>query len=155
MGIVGAPRLSTLVNQRWVYYSKTHSRSAIADYAASKAAVISMNSTLRTELDNQLSKMDTTSWLLKPAFFTSYKVPGIRTTLVCPGYVSTSLFQTIRCEYSPSDQKCFDTFRSQTHRRRFKDSSSLRSSLLMLSSPLLLPSIRNCHKQSWSHFTRN
>lgn len=64
-----------------------------------------MNSILRTELDNQLSKMDTTSWLLKPAFFTSYKVPGIRTTLVCPGYVSTSLFQTIRCEYSPSDQK--------------------------------------------------
>ncbi|KAL9713142.1 hypothetical protein Ac2012v2_004383 [Leucoagaricus gongylophorus] len=58
MGIVGAPRLT--------------------DYAASKAAVISMNSTLRTELDNH------------------YKVPGIRTTLVCPGYVSTSLFQTIR-----------------------------------------------------------
>ena len=58
MGIVGAPRLSTLVESTTL---KTHSRSAIADYAASKAAVISMNSILRTELDNQLSKMDTTS----------------------------------------------------------------------------------------------
>lgn len=58
MGIIGVPRLS--------------------DYAASKAAVISMNNILRAELDN------------------NYKAPGIRTTLVCPGHVLTQLFQTVR-----------------------------------------------------------
>jgi len=38
-------------------------------------------------------------------FFTSYKAPGIRTTLVCPGHVLTQLFQTVHCKYGPSDPK--------------------------------------------------
>ncbi|KXN92300.1 Short-chain dehydrogenase/reductase family 16C member 6 [Leucoagaricus sp. SymC.cos] len=58
MGIVGAPWMS--------------------DYNASKAAVISLNETLRSELDNH------------------YNAPGIRTTVVCPGYTLTPLFSTLR-----------------------------------------------------------
>ncbi|KAF9448248.1 retinal short-chain dehydrogenase/reductase [Macrolepiota fuliginosa MF-IS2] len=56
MGILGAPRMT--------------------DYGASKAAVISLNDTLRFELDNQ------------------YNAPGIRTTVVCPGHILTPLFST-------------------------------------------------------------
>ncbi|EKM79866.1 hypothetical protein AGABI1DRAFT_113127 [Agaricus bisporus var. burnettii JB137-S8] len=56
MGIVGSPQMT--------------------DYCGSKAAVRSLNETLRFELDNH------------------YKAPGIRTTLVCPGHTRTRLFAT-------------------------------------------------------------
>ncbi|RXK38820.1 hypothetical protein M231_03875 [Tremella mesenterica] len=46
----------------------------MADYCASKAAVISLHSCLRFELDNR------------------YKAPGIRTTLVIPSFVQTYMF---------------------------------------------------------------
>jgi len=49
----------------------------MSDYSASKAATISLNESLRYELDNR------------------YKCPKIRTTLVLPGHVSTSMFDTI------------------------------------------------------------
>jgi len=49
----------------------------MADYCASKSAVISLNESLRYELDNR------------------YRCPNIRTTLVCPGHVHTPMFRTI------------------------------------------------------------
>jgi len=49
----------------------------LTDYAASKAAAISLDQTLRLELDHH------------------YKAPGIRTTLVCPGHILSPLFSTI------------------------------------------------------------
>ncbi|VDC06189.1 unnamed protein product [Peniophora sp. CBMAI 1063] len=48
-----------------------------SDYNASKAALISLNESLRYELD------------------TRYNAPGVRTTLVCPGHVLTPMFNTI------------------------------------------------------------
>ncbi|KAF8639862.1 hypothetical protein AX17_001117 [Amanita inopinata Kibby_2008] len=47
------------------------------DYNASKAAVISMHESLRYELDKR------------------YKCPKIRTTLVCPGHITTPMFSSI------------------------------------------------------------
>jgi len=49
----------------------------LTDYSASKAAAISLDQTLRLELDHH------------------YKTPGIRTTLVCPGHILSPLFATI------------------------------------------------------------
>ncbi|KIK04704.1 hypothetical protein K443DRAFT_675718 [Laccaria amethystina LaAM-08-1] len=49
----------------------------MSDYNASKAAAISLNRTLRWELDNR------------------YRCPKIRTTLVCPAHINTSMFETI------------------------------------------------------------
>ena len=49
----------------------------IADYCASKAAVINLHQSLRFELDNR------------------YKCPRIRTTLLLPSFISTSLFSNI------------------------------------------------------------
>jgi len=46
------------------------------DYSASKAALINLNRSLRSELDKR------------------YKCPAIRTTLVCPGHIHTALFNT-------------------------------------------------------------
>jgi len=46
------------------------------DYSASKAALINLNRSLRSELDKR------------------YKCPAIRTTLVCPGHIHTALFTT-------------------------------------------------------------
>jgi len=46
----------------------------MTDYCASKAAVVSLHESLRYELDKR------------------YKCPKIRTTLVCPGHVSTPMF---------------------------------------------------------------
>ncbi|KAL1737884.1 hypothetical protein HDZ31DRAFT_51729, partial [Schizophyllum fasciatum] len=50
----------------------------MADYNASKAAVISLNKSLRYELDKR------------------YECPGIRTTVVCPGHVWTKMFKDVR-----------------------------------------------------------
>ncbi|PPQ66592.1 hypothetical protein CVT26_009492 [Gymnopilus dilepis] len=50
----------------------------IADYSASKAAVIRLHESLRYELDKK------------------YKCPQIRTTLVCPGHVLTPMFRTVK-----------------------------------------------------------
>lgn len=49
----------------------------MSDYCASKAAVIGLHESLRYELDKR------------------YKCPNIRTTLVCPGHVTTSMFQAV------------------------------------------------------------
>jgi len=49
----------------------------LSDYCASKAALISLHETLRYELDAR------------------YKCPSIRTTLVLPGYMQTSMFSTV------------------------------------------------------------
>ncbi|KIM46413.1 hypothetical protein M413DRAFT_441506 [Hebeloma cylindrosporum] len=49
----------------------------MTDYCASKAAVIGLHESLRYELDK------------------IYKCPQIRTTLVCPGHVQTSMFSTV------------------------------------------------------------
>lgn len=49
----------------------------IADYNASKAALISLHESLRYELDHQ------------------YKTPAIRTTLVVTGHILTRLFSTV------------------------------------------------------------
>jgi len=49
----------------------------LSDYCASKAALISLHETLRYELDAR------------------YKCPDIRTTLVLPGHVQTSMFSTV------------------------------------------------------------
>ncbi|KAG8218547.1 hypothetical protein J3R82DRAFT_4188 [Butyriboletus roseoflavus] len=48
----------------------------MSDYSASKAALLNMHESLRYELDKR------------------YHSPGIRTTLVCPGYIRTPLFST-------------------------------------------------------------
>jgi len=49
----------------------------MADYCASKAAVVGLHESLRYELDKR------------------YKCPQIRTTLVCPGHVLTPMFKTV------------------------------------------------------------
>ena len=49
----------------------------VADYCASKAAVINLHQSLRFELDNR------------------YKTPLIRTTLLLPSFISTTLFSDI------------------------------------------------------------
>ncbi|KAG6832146.1 hypothetical protein H0H92_004877 [Tricholoma furcatifolium] len=50
---------------------------SLADYCAAKAAVISLHESLRYELD------------------TKYSCPQVRTTLVTPGHISTSMFNTV------------------------------------------------------------
>ncbi|KAJ7639064.1 retinal short-chain dehydrogenase/reductase [Roridomyces roridus] len=54
-----------------------HGVAQMTDYCASKAALINLNRSLRSELDKR------------------YKTPGIRTTLVCPGHIHTALFSTL------------------------------------------------------------
>ena len=49
----------------------------LADYNASKAALISLHESLRYELDHQ------------------HKAPGVRTTLVVAGHVLTQMFSTV------------------------------------------------------------
>ncbi|KAJ6490334.1 retinal short-chain dehydrogenase/reductase [Mycena vitilis] len=55
-----------------------HPVAQMTDYSASKAALINLNRSLRSELDKR------------------YKCPAIRTTLVCPGQIHTALFATIK-----------------------------------------------------------
>ncbi|KAJ7368559.1 retinal short-chain dehydrogenase/reductase [Mycena albidolilacea] len=55
----------------------THGVAQMTDYSASKAALINLNRSLRSELDKR------------------YKCPAIRTTLVCPGHIHTPLFATV------------------------------------------------------------
>ncbi|KAJ7682549.1 retinal short-chain dehydrogenase/reductase [Mycena polygramma] len=55
-----------------------HGVAQMTDYSASKAALINLNRSLRSELDKR------------------YKCPAIRTTLVCPGQIHTALFATIK-----------------------------------------------------------
>ena len=52
--------------------------SILADYAASKAALINLHESLRYELDHV------------------YNAPGVRTTLVIAGHIMTPLFATVR-----------------------------------------------------------
>jgi len=47
------------------------------DYNASKAALVSLHESLRYELDSR------------------YNAPGVRTTLVCPGHVLTTMFSSV------------------------------------------------------------
>jgi len=54
-----------------------HGVAQMSDYCASKAALINLNRSLRSELDKR------------------YKCPAIRTTLVCPGHIHTALFATL------------------------------------------------------------
>ncbi|KAJ7129414.1 retinal short-chain dehydrogenase/reductase [Mycena epipterygia] len=54
-----------------------HGVAQMTDYGASKAALINLNRSLRSELDKR------------------YKCPAIRTTLVCPGHIHTALFATL------------------------------------------------------------
>ncbi|KAJ7094538.1 retinal short-chain dehydrogenase/reductase [Mycena belliarum] len=53
----------------------------LTDYSASKAALINLHRSLRSELDKR------------------YQCPAIRTTLVCPGQIHTALFATVRSSY--------------------------------------------------------
>jgi len=55
----------------------------MADYSASKAALMIINESLRYELDKV------------------YDAPGIRTTIVCPGHILTPLFSTVRLPSNP------------------------------------------------------
>jgi len=55
----------------------------MADYCASKAALVTLNESLRYELDK------------------IYNAPGIRTTIVCPGHILTPLFSTIQLPSNP------------------------------------------------------
>jgi len=55
----------------------------LSDYCASKAALISLHETLRYELDAR------------------YKCPEIRTTLLLPGFMQTSMFSTVTYPTSP------------------------------------------------------
>jgi len=55
----------------------------MSDYSASKAALVTMNESLRYELDN------------------IYDAPGIRTTIVCPGHILTPLFSTVQLPSNP------------------------------------------------------
>ncbi|KAK7061855.1 hypothetical protein R3P38DRAFT_678613 [Favolaschia claudopus] len=64
-----------------------HGVAQMTDYSASKAALINLNRSLRSELDKR------------------YKCPSIRTTLVCPGHIHTSLFATAK----PSQRFFFPT----------------------------------------------
>ncbi|KAF7793709.1 hypothetical protein EIP86_004825 [Pleurotus ostreatoroseus] len=54
----------------------------MTDYNASKAALISLNESLRYELDHV------------------YRTPGIRTTILIPGHIMTPLFSTVRLSQS-------------------------------------------------------
>jgi len=54
-----------------------HPVAQMTDYAASKAALINLNRSLRSELDKR------------------YRTPAIRTTLVLPGHIHTQLFASI------------------------------------------------------------
>ncbi|KAJ7721179.1 retinal short-chain dehydrogenase/reductase [Mycena maculata] len=55
-----------------------HGVAQMTDYCASKAALVNLNRSLRSELDKR------------------YKCPAIRTTLVCPGHVYTDMFATLK-----------------------------------------------------------
>ncbi|KAL1685740.1 hypothetical protein GGG16DRAFT_65684 [Schizophyllum commune] len=55
----------------------------MADYNASKAAVLSLNKSLRYELDKR------------------YNCPAIRTTVVCPGHVWTKMFRDVHLPTNP------------------------------------------------------
>ncbi|KAJ7044586.1 retinal short-chain dehydrogenase/reductase [Mycena alexandri] len=55
-----------------------HGVAQMTDYCASKAALINLTRSLRSELDKR------------------YKCPAIRTTLVAPGHIHTALFATLR-----------------------------------------------------------
>jgi short-subunit dehydrogenase len=61
----------------------------LSDYCASKAALISLHETLRCELDAR------------------YNCPNIRTTLVLPGHMQTSMFSTVTHPTSPLYQFFF------------------------------------------------
>lgn len=50
----------------------------LTDYCASKASIIALDQALRYELDHR------------------YKCPKIRTTLVCPAWIQTPMFQTVQ-----------------------------------------------------------
>jgi len=56
--------------------------SQLSDYCASKAALISLNESLRYELDKR------------------YKTPNVRTTLVLPGQIATSMFAGVSFAHS-------------------------------------------------------
>ncbi|KAJ7068544.1 retinal short-chain dehydrogenase/reductase [Mycena amicta] len=53
-----------------------HGVAQMTDYCASKAALVSLNRSLRSELDKR------------------YNCPEVRTTLVCPGHIHTALFSS-------------------------------------------------------------
>lgn len=74
--------------------------SYLADYNASKAAVISLHESLRYELDNRCGAPLNSNVLshLK----CSYKCPQIRTTLLCPGHIMTPMFSSITFPPVPS-----------------------------------------------------
>jgi len=55
----------------------------LTDYCASKASLIAMDQALRYELDHR------------------YNCPNIRTTLVCPGWITTPMFQAIKFPTNP------------------------------------------------------
>jgi len=61
----------------------------MTDYNASKAAIISLNESLRYELDKR------------------YHTPQIRTSLVIPGHIMTPLFSTVRFPNSRLFRFCF------------------------------------------------
>ncbi|KAF7301907.1 hypothetical protein MIND_00756700 [Mycena indigotica] len=54
-----------------------HGVAQLSDYCASKAALVSLNRSLRSELDKR------------------YNCPEVRTTLLCPGHIHTPLFATV------------------------------------------------------------
>ena len=74
-GIVGMARMSTYYRSN---LDNMHSLDILtADYNASKAALISLNDSLRYELDHV------------------HNAPGVRTTLVVPGHTRTRLFSSV------------------------------------------------------------
>ncbi|KAH7105486.1 retinal short-chain dehydrogenase/reductase [Auriculariales sp. MPI-PUGE-AT-0066] len=66
------------------------------DYCASKAALISLHESLRYELDNR------------------YHARKVRTTLVCPGHISTQMFSTIKWPQSFWHRFLFPTLAPHT-----------------------------------------
>ena len=91
MGLVGAAQMGMALLFHSFYKPLTLT---LADYSASKAALVSLHESLRYELDKR--------WVVPAAMsclelttYHRYNAPGVRTSLVLPGHVLTPLFSTV------------------------------------------------------------
>jgi hypothetical protein len=96
MGLVGSAQMSEPMNRFVLLELQTHIIMLLADYSASKAALISLHESLRYELDNRyLSHPLHGVMSTQLPLILSYLTPKIRTSLVVAGHVLTPLFSRV------------------------------------------------------------